>query len=131
MNTKYLEVEHIVSLHDVAIEKFGGTLGTRDHKLLESAAHQPRQSFGGEELYPTLFDKAAAYAYFISENQPFLDGNKRTAISTAAVFLDVNGYEIDAPQGALYEVMMDLANKRMTREEFTDWFRKNSKRKRK
>jgi death-on-curing protein len=120
-----------VALHDIGIREFGGTMGLRDKGLLESAAFQPQQSFGGEELYPTLFDKASAYAYFISESQPFLDGNKRTAISAAAVFLDLNGYEVRVAQGAIYDVMMEVANKRMDRNQLADWFKKNSRKKKK
>ena len=131
MTIKYLDVGQIVALHDIGIREFGGTHGLRDAGLLESAALQPQQTFGGQELYPTLFDKASAYAFFISENQPFLDGNKRTAISSAAVFLDLNGYEMKAPKGAIYKVVIEVANKRMSREELSQWFQKNSRRKRK
>ncbi len=130
MPTKYLRVEHVVSLHDMNIEKFGGALGLRDGRLLESAVSQPQQSFGGQDLYPSLFDKAAAYAFFISENQPFLDGNKRTAISAASVFLAINGHEVIAPEGALYETIMQVANKQISREGLAGWFRKNSRRRR-
>lgn len=128
---RYLEVEHVCALHDAAIREFGGIRGLRDKNRLESAVYQPQQSFGGVDVYPTLFDKASAYAFFISENQPFLDGNKRTAISTAAVFLDLNGYEIVVATGKIYEVMMAVANKRMSREELAQWFRKNSRKRKK
>lgn len=127
MSVLYLSVEQIVAIHDILIQKFGGSLGLRDRGLLESASMQPMQSFGGEDLFPTLFDKAAAYAFFISENQPFIDGNKRTAASTAATFLDINGYEIDCPQGQIYEVMMQLANKKISREDLVEWFRQHSR----
>ncbi len=122
----YLSLEHVMAIHDTLVEKFGGILGLRDRGLLESAIHQPEQSFGGVDLYPTLFDKAASYAFSISENQPFLDGNKRTAASVAGVFLDINGYELDCPSGQVYKVMMDLANKRISREGLSQWFQKNS-----
>lgn len=131
MTIRYLEIEQVVALHDIGIKEFGGIHGLRDKGLLTSAALQPQQTFGGEELYPTLFDKASVYAFFISENQPFLDGNKRTAISSAAVFLDLNGYEIKVPKGAIYKVMIEVANKRMSREELAQWFQRNSRRKRK
>lgn len=104
-------------------------MGLRDAGLLESAAYQPRQSFGGEDLYPDIFSKAAAYAFSISENQPFIDGNKRTAATVAAVFLDINGFLLDCPEGQVYETMMKLANKQLTRESLADWFRKNCKQK--
>lgn len=129
MSVFFLSVEHVIALHDTLIEEFGGTYGLRDKGLLESAVTQPRQSFGGEDLYPSLFDKAAAYAFFISENQPFLDGNKRTAATVAGVFLDLNGYEIDCAQGQIYEMMMQLANKAIPRDDLAAWFSRNSVRK--
>lgn len=126
MTIQYLDIEHVVGIHDVLIQEFGGSFGLRDPGLLESAVLQPQQSFGGEDLYPTVFDKAATYAFSISETQPFLDGNKRTAASTAAVFLDLNGYEVNCPEGEIYETMMRLANKRLTRQELANWLKKHS-----
>ncbi len=126
MKIHYLELEHVIAIHDILIEELGGSFGLRDQGLLESAVRQPEQSFGGHELYPSIFDKAAAYAFFISENQPFIDGNKRTAASTAAVFLDLNGYEINCPPGKIYEVMMKLANRKLKKEALAEWFRANS-----
>lgn len=127
MKVTYLGVEHVIVLHDMAIHKIGGTLGIRDQGLLESAVYQAQQSFGGQELYPTLFDKAAAYCFFIAENQAFLDGNKRTAIAATYVFLDINGYLLTAPEGSLYDVMIKLAGKQLTHAALADWFKKNTK----
>lgn len=124
---RHLQVEHVCALHDASISEFGGIRGIRDRNLLESAVYQPQQSFGGEDVYPTLFDKASAYACFISANHAFLDGNKRTAISAAAVFLDLNGYKITVVPGEIYEVMMKVANKKMSRDDLAKWFRKNCK----
>lgn len=118
-----------MALHETGIQQFGGIYGIRDKNALDAAIMQPRQSFGGVDLYPTLFTKAAAYAYFISQNHPFLDGNKRTAISAAAVFLDLNGYEIKAPAGAIYKLMINVAEKKFTPEQLATWFYKNSRRK--
>ncbi len=129
MKTLYLSLEHIHAIHDTMIEEFGGSFGVRDHGSVESCAGQPMHSFGGEDLYPSLFDKAAVYAFSISENQPFIDGNKRTAATVAAAFLDINGYVMDCPKGQIYDVMMALANKQLTREELAQWFQKNSKKK--
>lgn len=126
MSTAYLTLDHVIALHDTLIEEFGGSFGLRDKGLLESAITQPMQSFGGEELFPTVFDKAAAYAFFISENQPFLDGNKRTAATVAAVFLDLNAFEVNCPVGGIFDVMMKLANKEISRDDLVMWFRKNS-----
>ena len=115
-----------MAIHDLMIDQLGGSYGVRDMGLVESATMQPRQSFGGFELYPSLFEKAAAYAFFISENQPFIDGNKRTAASVAGVFLDINGYDLNCEKGQVYETIMKLANKKLTREKLAIWFEKNS-----
>lgn len=75
-------------IHDEQIEVYGGIHGIRDKGLLESAVMMPQASFGGEYLHNGLFEMSAAYAFHIAENQPFLDGNKRTALVAALVFLE-------------------------------------------
>jgi death-on-curing protein len=131
MSVQYLSIEHVIAIHDLLIEQFGGSYGIRDQGLLESATHQPQQTFGGQDLYPTLFDKAAAYSFFISENQPFIDGNKRAAASVAAVFLDLNGYLVDCPEGQIYETIMKLANKKISKNDLAGWYQKNCVKKKK
>ena len=86
----YLSFEQILELHNVLIEKFGGLLGIRDRGLLESALVAPMMAVFGEELHKTVYNKAAAYLFYIAKNHAFLDGNKRTAASTALVFLRAN-----------------------------------------
>lgn len=84
---EFLTVEDVLALHLDQIRLFGGTEGTRDRGALESAVATPQASFGGNFLHEDLFEMAAAYAFHIAENQPFLDGNKRTALNAAIVFL--------------------------------------------
>ena len=90
MPVEYLTVEQIIELHDRAIREFGGLPGLRSRELLESAVFAPRHSAFGDDAYPTVPDKAAAYAVSLSENHPFLNGNKRTAAAAMLVLLDVN-----------------------------------------
>ncbi len=123
----YLTVEEVLALHEISIKKFGGTNGLRDLGLLESAVYQPQQSFGGEDLYLELWDKASIMGYSISENQPFLDGNKRTAALSMMVFLEINDYETIAQEGEVYKVIMRVANKQLTREALASWLKKNTK----
>ena len=94
--------------------------------LVESALYQPQQTFGGEDLYPDLWTKAAALGFSIAENQPFLDGNKRTASLSMLVFLDVNGFDFHAPEGSLFEKMIEIANKKINRENLAQWLKANS-----
>ncbi len=130
----YPELKHILALHDALIERYGGTKGIRDKGLLESAISQPMQAVFGEEIFPDIPSKAAAYAYYISENQPFLDGNKRTATASALTFLRLNGFDLKLKKNErekiVYDTIMKVANKELSREQLTEWFRKNTRRKR-
>jgi death-on-curing protein len=87
----YLSLEQIIELHDSLIEKFGGLPGIRDRGLLESAIAAPMMAVFGEELHKTIYNKAAAYLFYIAKNHAFLDGNKRTATAASLVFLRTNG----------------------------------------
>jgi len=109
----FLELDEVLELHERQIEAFGGTLGIRDQGLLESALAVPRATFGGQFVHETIFAMAAAYAFHIAENQPFLDGNKRTGLGAALVFLRINGYRVFDPEESLYEAMFAIAEHRM------------------
>jgi len=87
----YLSFEQIIELHDALIKKFGGLLGIREKGLLESALAAPMMAVFGEELHKTIYNKAAAYLFYIAKNHAFIDGNKRTATAAALLFLRVNG----------------------------------------
>ena len=84
---------------------------------------QPLQSFGGSELYPDVRDKAAALAFFLASNHPFVDGNKRVAHAALAVMLRLNGYRLVATVDEQEEVMLRLASGELTREALTEWVR--------
>jgi death-on-curing protein len=73
----------------------------------------PRASFGGQFVHGSLFEMAAAYAFHIAENQPFLDGNERTAVLSAVVFLELNGFIVEEPPSCLYGAMIDIAERRL------------------
>lgn len=90
---------------------------------LESALAQPQMTFGGEDLYPTLVDKAAALGYALIKNHPFLDGNKRTGHAAMEVFLVLNGYEMRATVDEQEHVILQVAANEIDREEFTTWLR--------
>jgi death-on-curing protein len=120
----FLSVEQVIGIHQQAVQRFGGLSGVRDEGLLESAALQPRHVYWYGR--GDLFEIAAAYCFHIAENQPFLDGNKRTAISTALAFLRINGVKQDYDPGALYDAMIAIAEKRMTRAQLAELFRSSS-----
>src|SRR6266571_3420897 len=92
----YLTVEEVLELHRMALEQSGGLGGVRDLGGLESALAQPQMTFGGQELYPSLAEKAAALGFSLICNHPFADGNKRVGHAAMETFLVLNGYELTA-----------------------------------
>jgi death-on-curing protein len=112
-NPEFLDVDDVMALHGVTLDEHGGQSGIRDRGMLESAVATPSATFDGEFLHEDLFAMAAAYAFHIAENQPFIDGNKRAAVGAALVFLDVNDAEIPEATEALYEAMIGFATRRL------------------
>jgi death-on-curing protein len=106
------------------IRRYGGAYGVRDQDLLSSALAMPSTSFEGRYLHKDLFDQAAAYAFHICQNHPFIDGNKRTALASALVFLSLNGIELNDPNEALYELMMNVSAKETGKAEIAAEFRR-------
>ncbi len=119
----FLTVAEVLEIHADQLDAYGGIHGIRDQSLLESAVMTPQASFGGEYLHQDLFEMAAAYAFHIAENPPFLDGNKRTALVAALVFLDFNGFVVLDPERKLYAALIDIANKTMDKIDLADLLR--------
>ena len=114
----FLTLAEVIEIHGDQIARYGGGTGVRDMGLLSSAVAMPHASFQGSFLHHDIFEMAAAYAYHICRNHPFVDGNKRTALAAALVFLDLNGVAISDPNGRLYEAMMSLASGKLGKAEF-------------
>ena len=110
MEPLFLGLADVIRVHVDQIERYGGRVGTRDLGLLQSALAMPRASFGGEWLHRDLYEMAAAYAFHVAQDHPFVDGNKLTALACALVFLELNGVTITDPEGRLYQAMMDVAS---------------------
>ncbi|MDQ3802275.1 MAG: type II toxin-antitoxin system death-on-curing family toxin [Acidobacteriota bacterium] len=108
----FLSVGDVIQIHDEQLAAYGGTAGVRDRALLESAVATPRASFGEAYLHEDLAHMAAAYAFHIVQNQPFVDGNKRPGLVAALVFLDLNGVTVLDPQERLYDAMIAIAERR-------------------
>ena len=120
-----IATEDAHAIHDASLARFGGLPGLRDVGLLESALAQPLQIFGGEELYPTLAEKAARYAYGIAKNHPFLDGNKRAATACMGAFLRLNGCRFRPSAGELLSTMLGVADGTVSYEELVGWVAAN------
>lgn len=125
---EFLEVEDVLDLHAQQLVIYGGGFGVRDQSLLESAVAMPKAGFGGQFVHGDLFEMAAAYAFHIAQNQPFIDGNKRTALLAALVFLDLNGVVIKDPQEVLYDAMIAIAERRLGKVELAKVLRELSQR---
>lgn len=117
----YLSLEQVIELHDALIAKFGGLFGIRDLSLLESALANPMTAVFGQEMYPTVFDKAASYLYSIARNHPFLDGNKRAASSCALIFLRYNGKNPTYNVDEFLEFIIEVAQGRKNQQEISKY----------
>ena len=114
----FLTLAEVVDIHTDQIKRYGGSGGMRDINLLSSAVAMPEASFQGEFLHNDIFEMAAAYAYHISMNHPFVDGNKRAGLASALVFLEMNGISISDPKGRLYDAMMKVSTGKVDKKEF-------------
>lgn len=120
----HLTIEIVHEIHAEAIESFGGLAGVRDENLLASAVLTPQSSFGGKSPYADIVEIAAAYLFYLCGNHPFLDGNKRTAMMAAILFLRMNGIE-PAPDSDEWEkFVLDVAASEIDRDETTRRLRK-------
>ena len=113
----FLTVEDVLQIHILQLERFGGAEGLRDLKLLESATAQAQASFNGDYLHPSLFDMASAYLYHLVLNHPFVDGNKRVALASALIFLELNGVEITQGTQELYNLTIKAAQSNTTKKQ--------------
>jgi death on curing protein len=123
-NCFHLTVDIVLEVHAEAIAQFGGSDGVRDLALLESAVAAPQATFGGKSPYADLVEIAAAYLYYLCQNHPFIDGNKRAALGACLVFLRLNGLR-PRPDGKEWEELtLAVAASAINREEATKWLRK-------
>lgn len=118
---RYLTLNEVLTLHDRLIAQTGGSFGVRDIGRLESSLAQPRMTFDGVELYPTLVEKAATLGFSIIQNHPFLDGNKRTGHAAMEIFLFLNGFEIRSSTDEQEKAVLQVASGKMSREQFSGW----------
>jgi death on curing protein len=120
----FLTLAEVIEIHADQLRRYGGHSGLRDLGLLQSALAQPEASFAGEWLHVDRYEMAAAYAYHLSQNHPFFDGNKRTALAAALVFLELNGITIIDPRGRLERAMIRVASGEVSKADFAKLLRK-------
>ena len=124
----HLSVDIVREIHAEAIKRFGGLEGVRDENLLASAVLTPQSSFGGKSPYADIVEVAAAYLFYLCGNHPFFDGNKRTAMMAAIVFLRLNGIEPAPDSDEWEEFVLDVAASKIDRDETTRRLRRLLKR---
>lgn len=125
---KYLTVNQILVIHSEVIEQVGGSKGTRDMGLLESAVARSQATFSGKNLYPDVFSRAAALGHSLICNHPFVDGNKRTGYMAMRLFLNLNKYDLKASFEERYKFIMEIVQKLKDKESIARWLKNNSRR---
>lgn len=121
-----ISFDDILSLHEMSISDYGGSKGLRDKGLLESAIARPFQTFGGEYLYPSVVEKAAAIMESIIVNHPFVDGNKRTGVLAAITLLLEYSISLNASEEALYNFVIDVSTGKAKYDDIVKWLKGNS-----
>ena len=124
---KYLGYKQALFVYRRVLEETGGAAGLRDQGGLRSALARPQASFGGKDLYPALFEKAAALAESLARNHPFVDGNKRMALACMRVLLKINGFQVTASQEAKVSLILQIVEHKLTVQEVAEWLTKHTK----
>jgi death-on-curing protein len=127
MEPPFLSEAVVLHIHQDQLKRFGGQDGIRDENSLKSAVAMPKAGFGGQFFHNHPHGMAAAYAFHIAENQPFIDGNKRTALAAALTFLEACGVLIEDPTAALFDAMIALGNRQLSKDGLEQLFKKMAK----
>jgi death-on-curing protein len=122
----FLAVDQVLAIHRRMVEDFGGDPAVRDHGLLESAVMMPAAQFGGKWLHDEIPAMAAAYLFHLCRNHPFVDGNKRTALAAAEVFMLLNGMRLEATDAQLEQLTMGVASGQLAKEDAVAFFREHA-----
>ena len=117
--------EIVIAVHHMLLAEHGGLPGMRDETLLDSALNRPRHHFSYNRKV-SLFDLAALYCYGLSKNHPFVDGNKRVSLTIAAMFLELNGYSLTAPEPEAVIMIEKPAAGKLVEEDLSRWLSDSS-----
>lgn len=123
---KYFTSEDILLIHSFIIDETGGSHGLRDRGAIEALVAAPKQSFENKEQYSDIYQKAAVYLHRTIMNHPFVDGNKRTAVTVAGLFLEENGYDITVKEGDFEEFAVRVVEEKLEINEIAKWLTKHS-----
>lgn len=123
----YLTKEEILLIHSMVIDETGGSHGVRDHHALAALEDLPKQMAFGKELYATVFDKGAVYIRNIIGSHPFVDGNKRTAMTAAAVFFELNRYRSISKEGEIEKMALQIIQEKLTLSAIAKWLKRHTR----
>lgn len=122
----WLNIDDVYIIHEEIIHQAGSIASVRDFSLLHSAVERPKATYGGKDLYPTIFIKAAALLHSLCMNHPFTDGNKRTSWASTHKFLWINGYHLKAERSEAISFMLSVDNDKLPLNEISAWLKKHS-----
>jgi len=123
----FLTLGEVIEIHRDQIERYGGDAGIRDLGLLQSAMAMPAAGFSGRYLHTDLYEMAAAYLFHITQNHPFIDGNKRTGAVASLVFLSINDVDLEADEEDFESIVLGVAEGKIDKASVAEFFRKNSR----
>lgn len=126
MEPQFLSLDEVITIHRDQIERYGGSLGVRDWRLLKSAIAMPQATFGGQYLHGDLLEMAAAYLFHIVQNHPFIDGNKRVGAVVADVFLALNETQLTAGEDDFAELVLSAARGETSKSAAAEFLRANT-----
>jgi death-on-curing protein len=124
MEPRFLSLGEVVRIHRNQLDLYGGEPGIRDMDALQSALAAPQATFDGRFLHEDLIEMAAAYLFHIVQNHAFIDGNKRTGVVAALVFLALNGFYFSAGEDAVEEIVMKITNGKTDKKDLAGFFRR-------
>ena len=122
----FLNLREVLQIHRDQIDRYGGEAGIRDVGLLQSSLAMPAAGFGGSFLHNDLFEMAAGYLFHITQNHPFVDGNKRTGAAASLVFLELNGVDPDVDEDALADIVLAVAKGKANKSAVAEFFRSSA-----
>lgn len=123
---EYLTAEDILLIHSIIVDETSGSHGVREIEAIKGIADAPKQAVGGNDLYATAFEKAAVYVREIIMQHPFIDGNKRTGVTAASIFLTQNGYEMIVQEGEIESLALSVVNEKLEIIDIAQWFEKHT-----
>jgi death-on-curing protein len=127
MDPVFLSLSEVMEIHQDQLTRYGGAAGIRDMELLKSALGMPSATYGGQFLHTDIYEMAAAYLFHLVNNHPFIDGNKRVGAVTALIFLYLNGFDFDAPEDDLAEIVLAVARGDIGKAEVAVFIRRHTR----